>query len=68
MQNTTIIVVICVRGFSLKKDLIHSFIDGLQARGQYYFLKRPLLRPDVLYSPLDAARLVDNTLIDLLGD
>jgi predicted nucleotidyltransferase component of viral defense system len=29
---------------------------------------RPLLRPDVLYSPRDAARLVDETLIDLLGD
>ena len=29
---------------------------------------RPLLRPDVLYSPLDAARIVDETLIDLLGD
>jgi predicted transcriptional regulator of viral defense system len=26
----------------LKKDAIHDFIDGLQARGQYYFLKRQL--------------------------
>ena len=27
----------------MKKDAIHDFIDGLQARGQYYFLKRQLL-------------------------
>ena len=27
----------------MKKDAIHDFIDGLQARGQYYFLKRHLL-------------------------
>jgi len=29
---------------------------------------RPLLRPGILYSPLDAARLVDESLIDSLGD
>lgn len=29
---------------------------------------RPLLRPEVLYSPLDAAKLVNEALIDLLGD
>jgi predicted transcriptional regulator of viral defense system len=28
---------------AMKKDAIHDFIDGLQARGQYYFLKRHLL-------------------------
>jgi predicted transcriptional regulator of viral defense system len=27
----------------MKKDAIHAFIDGLQARGQYYFIKRELL-------------------------
>ena len=27
----------------MKKDGIHEFIDGLQARGQYYFLKHQLL-------------------------
>lgn len=27
----------------MKKDAIHDFIDGFQARGQYYFLKRQLL-------------------------
>ena len=27
----------------MKKDAIHGFIDGLQAQGQYYFLKRQLL-------------------------
>jgi predicted nucleotidyltransferase component of viral defense system len=29
---------------------------------------RPLLRPEILYSPIDAARLLDERLIDLLGD
>ena len=28
---------------------------------------QPLLRPEVLYSPVDAARLIDETLIDLLS-
>jgi predicted transcriptional regulator of viral defense system len=27
----------------MKKDAIHAFIDGLQARGQYYFIKQELL-------------------------
>jgi len=27
----------------MKKDALHDYIDGLQARGQYYFLKRQLL-------------------------
>jgi predicted nucleotidyltransferase component of viral defense system len=46
-----------------RKNLALKVADG-------HFLNdtRPLLRPDVLYSPLDAARLVDETLIDLLGD
>jgi len=29
---------------------------------------RPLLRPEVLYSPIDAARLVDEALLDILSD
>lgn len=28
---------------AMKKDAIHGFIDALQARGQYYFIKRELL-------------------------
>jgi len=38
--------------------------------GDSHFLNDtgPLLRPEVLYSPLDAARLIDEALIDLLGD
>jgi predicted transcriptional regulator of viral defense system len=43
MQNATVNVAICIRQLAMKKDAIHDFIDSLQARGQYYFLKRQLL-------------------------
>lgn len=43
MHIATVIVAICIQRLAMKKDAIHDFIDGLQAHGQYYFLKRQLL-------------------------
>ena len=44
----------------MKKDAIHDYIDGLQARGQYYFLK-----PQLLENTSQAEKVANRSLVRL---